>query len=66
MAAVMGGRLGVWRREYPFGHGDLLRQQTSQLHKVALKPNLKRFIPMGWNGNSDRTTRFGVDYDGCR
>jgi hypothetical protein len=38
-----------------------LRRQTSQLHEVALKPNLERLVAVDRNRNADRAARLGVD-----
>lgn len=37
-----------------------LREQTSQFHKVALKPYFERFVAMDWNGDSDWSASLGV------
>ena len=39
----------------------VLRQQASQLYKVALKSRLERFIAVNWNGDAPGTARLGVD-----
>jgi hypothetical protein len=41
--------------------GCVLRQQTSQLHEMALKPNLERFIAVDRNGNTDLTPSLRID-----
>ena len=39
----------------------VLRQQASQLYKVALKSRFERFIAVNWNGDAAGTAKLGVD-----
>ena len=47
---------GPLELEYPF-----LRQQASQLHEVALKPDLERLIAVDGNRNADRIASLGIN-----